>query len=547
MSESAEPQGPSSSYDDRLSLLSRLSVRISASLEVATVLEEVVVGACILTGARYGALGVFDSTGHVTQFITHGLSEAQRARIGSLPEGRGVLGLLHRLQQPLRLTDLSQHGDSSGFPANHPPMHSFIGTPIRFGDEHLGNLYLTEKANGGEFTQADEQILVLFAAQAAMAVHNAQLHEYAESERRRLETVLRTSPVGVFVADRTGHVHLVNDEGLRLVGQTMRTLQEYEQGLIHLRPDGTPCPPDQVPLRRALLRGETVREEEMWLQSKDGTTTIPTLINAAPLIDDTGKVSEAVAIIQDISRLKAVEQLKDEFLSMVSHDLKSPLAVVKGLCSAAMMNATDDTVQLPTGWLRTIDAEVDWLTELVNNLLDLSRLESGSMPLDLEECYPADLVGEALQHVQFSTGSRRQIDVDVPDDLPAVMGDYNQLKRVLLNFISNAEKYSDAPTPITVHAFQDDGGRLCIAVQDAGIGLDEEERAHVFEKFYRSPQHTQGQRQNPNGQRQGSGLGLAVCEAIVQAHGGEVWVQSTPGQGSTFGFTLPVEAVAAGC
>ena len=125
------------------------------------------------------------------------------------------------------------------------------------------------------------------------------------------------------------------------------------------------------------------------------------------------------------------------------------------------------------------------------------------------------------------------------------MGDYNQLKRVLLNFISNAEKYSDAPAPITVHAFQDDGGQLCISVQDAGIGLDEEEQAHVFEKFYRSPQHTQGQRQNPNGQRQGSGLGLAVCEAIVQAHGGRVWVQSTPGQGSTFGLTLPAAQGAA--
>ena len=185
-------------------------------------------------------------------------------------------------------------------------------------------------------------------------------------------------------------------------------------------------------------------------------------------------------------------------------------------------------------FLATMQDQVDRLTRLATDLLDLSRLESGSMPLDLEECYPADLVGEALQHVQFSTGTRRHIEVDVPSDLPPVMGDYNQLKRVLLNFISNAEKYSDAPAPITVHAFQDDGGQLCISVQDAGIGLDEEEQAHVFEKFYRSSH-------NARGGRSGSGLGLAICRAIMFAHGGTISVASEVGAGSTFRFELPFQ------
>ncbi len=175
----------------RLILLSDLGRRIASSLESDKVLQDVIDSACELTDARYGALGVFDRRGQIEKFATHGLSDEERERIGSLPEGLGILGWLHDLQEPLRLGDLTKHPRSVGFPPNHPPMRTFLGAPVRHSDEALGNIYLTEKANGADFTPEDESLLVLFAAQAAMAIRNSQLYRQVQDfvaleERERI-------------------------------------------------------------------------------------------------------------------------------------------------------------------------------------------------------------------------------------------------------------------------------------------------------------------------------------------------------------------------
>jgi len=175
----------------RLVNLSALGQRIAASLDVETVFQAVVDSACELTGARFGALGVFDSQRRIVQFLTHGLSEEERRRIGKPPEGLGILGWLQDLQEPLRLGDLTKHPRAVGFPANHPPMKTFLGAPVRHGDDVLGNVYLTEKENSEGFTPEDENLLVLFAAQAAMAIRNAQLHRQVQDlvvleERERI-------------------------------------------------------------------------------------------------------------------------------------------------------------------------------------------------------------------------------------------------------------------------------------------------------------------------------------------------------------------------
>ena len=151
----------------RLSQLSALGQRITSSLELPIVLQDIVAAAADLVGARYGALAVFDDSGRLRTFITHGITAEQRERLGPLPKGLGLLGLLHQDQKTLRLSDLSAHPRSVGFPPNHPPMKSFLGDPIRLDSEPLGSLYLTEKIDGIEFTAEDEDVLVLFASQAA--------------------------------------------------------------------------------------------------------------------------------------------------------------------------------------------------------------------------------------------------------------------------------------------------------------------------------------------------------------------------------------------
>jgi len=175
----------------RLVTLSQLGERIASSLDIDKVFQEVVDSACTLTGARYGALGVFDAGGRIEQFVTHGLTRQEQERIGRPPEGLGVLGWLRDLQEPLRLGDLTKHPRAVGVPPDHPLMKTFLGAPVRYQNNVLGNLYLTEKEHSEDFTPEDENLLVLFAAQAAMAIRNAQLHRQVQDlvvleERERI-------------------------------------------------------------------------------------------------------------------------------------------------------------------------------------------------------------------------------------------------------------------------------------------------------------------------------------------------------------------------
>ena len=156
----------------RVAKMSEVSRRVNESWDLDNVLQEVVDGARSLTGAQYGAVGVFDNSGRIQRFITSGMTSEERSRLGSLPQGLGILGYLNEIREPLRLADLTRHSRSVGFPENHPPMKAFLGAPIRHIGKPVGNIYLTEK-EGGEFSEEDQETLVMFASQAAIAIGNA--------------------------------------------------------------------------------------------------------------------------------------------------------------------------------------------------------------------------------------------------------------------------------------------------------------------------------------------------------------------------------------
>ncbi len=235
----------------RLVLLSRLGRRIASSLDPDTVLQGVIDSACELTDAQFGALGVFGAQGRLEKFITHGLTDEERERIGKLPEGLGILGWLRDLQEPLRLGDLTTHPRSVGFPPNHPAMKTFLGAPIRHADEALGNIYLTEKANAADFTPEDENLLVLFVAQAAMAIRNAQLHRQVQDlvvleERERIGMDLHDGVIQSLYAtglklescleDLTVNPELVAPELGKAVDQLNQVIADIRSYIFRLRP-----------------------------------------------------------------------------------------------------------------------------------------------------------------------------------------------------------------------------------------------------------------------------------------------------------------------
>ena len=235
----------------RLVMLSRLGQRIVSSLDVETVFQDVVDSACELTDARFGALGLFDAEGRIEKFFTHGVTEEERERIGKPPEGLGVLGWLRDLEEPLRLGDLTKHPRSVGFPANHPPMKTFLGAPIRHGNETLGNIYLTEKAGSEDFTPEDENLLVLFVAQASMAIRNAQLYRQVQDlvvleERERIGMDLHDGVIQSLYAtglrletcleDLPDNAAGVAPELTKAINQLNQVITDVRSYIFHLRP-----------------------------------------------------------------------------------------------------------------------------------------------------------------------------------------------------------------------------------------------------------------------------------------------------------------------
>lgn len=523
----------------RFGLLAQLLRRTTATLDPTEVLQHVVSAACELTGAKYGALGVFEESARIRQFVTHGLTAAERERIGALPQGRGLLGHLQQVQRPVRVTEISQHPLSVGFPPGHPPMHSFLGVPVRLEGEPIANIYLTEKAGGGPFTEEDEELLVVLADQAALAIRNARLHEVAERERERLRSLVDTSPTGVIVVDgRTRQVVLANREASRLVAGEFQpgiTLDEFISNITVTRPDGGAYPPEERPLGRALERGERTLAQEQRLVGRDGTA-VPALVNATPVYGPDGKVSGAIIALQDITPLEELERLRNEFLGMVSHELRTPLTAIKG--SAAMALGTRKTLAPAeaTELFQIIDEQADRLRDMVDNLLDITRIEAGTLSVTTEATSLRKVLEGAL--VAFArTSGGRETRITGVEDGTLVMADAHRIEQVLANLLSNAAKFSPAIAPIEVRASHG-ANEATVSVRDHGRGLSTQALSRLFRKFSQVPDER-------GVSAAGAGLGLAICKGIVEAHGGRIWAESAgPGTGATFTFTLPLAPAA---
>ncbi len=215
---------------ERLRSLLDAVVGISTDLELRSTLQRIVEAACALAGARYGALGVLsaDRTG-LADFITHGIDPAAHAKIGDLPHGRGVLGVLITDPRPVRLPDITEHPDSYGFPPHHPPMHSFLGVPVRTRDQVFGNLYLAEKQGADEFSEDDEEIVVALAAAAGVAIDNARLYELAQRRERWLAATAEITGVLVGTVRRTEALRLIARRSQEVSGAELVMVMLYDE------------------------------------------------------------------------------------------------------------------------------------------------------------------------------------------------------------------------------------------------------------------------------------------------------------------------------
>ena len=529
---------------DRLARLSEASLRITEDLDLGAVLEAVVDGARSLTGARAGGITTLDDDGQLQDFITSGLTDEDHQRFVDLPGGPEFFAYLSGLAEPLRLSDFSGHTESAGLPEITPPLGpvaTFLGTPIRLRGRHVGNLYLSDKGDGAEFTAEDEETLVLFASQAATAIANARQHREERRARAGLEALVNTSPVGVVVfAAKTGDVVSLNREARRIVDGLRNPDQSVEELLEVLsfrRADGREISLEEFPLAQALGTGETVRAEEIVIGVPDGRS-VTVLLNATPILSDEDEVESVVVTLQDLTPLEEAERLRAEFLAMVSHELRVPLTSIKGSIATLLgLSSNLDPVEARQ-FHRIIDQQADRMREMISDLLDVARIETGMLPIAPEPTSVMALVEEA-RTAFVTSGGGGNLRINLPPDLPLVMADRRRMVQVLGNLLSNAARHSPETSVVTVSALRQ-GGHVAVSVADQGQGIAAERLPRLFRKF--SPADDEDREHTA----EGSGLGLAICRGIVEAHGGRIWGKSDgPGLGSRFTFTVPAVEEAA--
>ena len=521
---------------NRLSRLSEASLRINESLELDAVLQGVLDSARSLTGASYGAFVLLNDSGEIEDFLSSGLTAEEAQGMWDLPDGMRFFELLSRTEGPLRLADMLGHIRSQGLPDLQPPVEvgpslPLLAAPVLHMGKRVGHIFVAERETGGEFSQEDEETLVMFASQAALVIANARRHRDERRARADLETLIDTSPVGVVVFDgKTGAPVSINREIRRIVDGLLNPDQRPEQLLEVLtvrRADGAEISLEELPLAQALSESETVRAEEIVLQVPDGRS-VRALLNATPIRSEEGTVESYVAVLQDLTPLEEQERLRAEFLALVSHELRLPLSSVKGsvvtlLNPPAPLNSAE-----MQQFHRIIDNQVDSMHELIGDLLDVARIETGALAIAPEPTDVALLAHEARN--AFRSSGRHPIDIDLAADLPWVMADRARMAQVLGTLLANAGRNSPESSPIEVSAVRD-GIHVAVAVADEGRGIPAGSLPHLFRKFA----GTDAERQGGD-----TGLGLAVCKGIVEAHGGRIWAESDgPGLGARFTFTIP--------
>ena len=520
---------------DRTSRLSAAILRINASLDLGTVLQEAVESACALTGARYGAIVTIDEAGQVQNFVTSGLTGDEHRQLEAWPDGLRVFEHFRDLQTPLRLGDLPAYVRSLGVSADLMRSKTLQATPMRHRGVHVGNFFLAEKEAGAEFTGADEEILVLFASQAATAIANARTHRAEQRARADLEALVDTSPVGVVVFDAKTGTSAFNREAKRIVkGLLMpgRSLEELLEVLTFRFADGREVALDELPLAQALSNAEPARAEEIELSVPDGRS-VTTLINATPIRAEDGTVESLVVTMQDLAPLEELERQRAQFLSMVSHELRAPLTSIKG-SSATVLGA--DPVPVPAEMLqffRIIDQQADHMRGLISDLLDAGHIDTGTLSVTPEPAEVAVLVDRA-RSTFLSGGGRQPLRIDLPPDLPRVLADEQRIVQVLNNLFSNASRHSAESSPIEVEAVRA-GLHVAISVSDKGRGV----APHLLPQLFRK--HAGGAGGEAGSRDRGYGLGLAICKGLVEAHGGRIRAESAgAGRGTRFTFTLPL-------
>jgi PAS domain S-box-containing protein len=379
---------------------------------------------------------------------------------------------------------------------------------------------------------------------AVLTAHDVTERRQAEAERERLlgelsrrtaelDAIIAAAPVGIRMLDASGRTLFLNPAAQRILGYSLEDLRlddaARSQRAELRRPDGRPVAVEDLPVTRA-LRGETIQNEVMVLRRPADEQECTISVSAAPIRSAEGEQLGVVAGYVDVTALRALEQQREEMTSIISHDLRSPLAIVQGQAQA-IRRALHNPERVAKN-AEAIVRSARQMNAIIQDLVDSARLESGQLMLMRGPVDLAQLVyGLKEQLSEALPMERVQVQAPARGDLPLVDADAARVERILTNLLSNALKYSAPGTPVVV-TLAPAGDEVVTSVRDRGRGIAPEELPRLFGRYYRAEAGRE--------RRDSLGLGLYISKGLVEAHGGRIWVESEVGKGSTLSFSLPV-------
>jgi signal transduction histidine kinase len=543
-----------------LRTLNEIALEVNSSLDNDTILNNSLTRLAQLIGVEHGSIMLLDRE---TDQLINSAVLGRHGNVGSVrfPLGKGIVGKVAQNRKPLNVPDVTTD------PNWEPPPEddvlakrsgSMIAVPLIAHHELLGVLVLSHEQTG-YFRDEHLRLLTAAANQIAIGIYNAQMYQQVEQQYwRRYEmqqlqekavsqstAILQSLSDGVIVCDQNGAVITVNLAAEKILDRPIDELVTWNLGdlLRRLlgRRDG------ELPLDDLLKHPWDERTQPRTLSTtfQIGPRTISVTLD--PVISTKEELLGAVAVFRDRTREVESDRLKTEFIGTVSHELRTPMTSIKGFTQLLTMGNLGPVNETQREFLNIIQSNAERMIAIINDLLDITKIETGSVELEIRPIHVAETLSKVLLDLQTKVHERQQtLTLSLPAGLPLVRADAHRFNQILFNLVSNAVKYTPRGGSITIEAREvsaeavpedeRDGLRpgryIQIDVRDTGVGIAPDDVPRIWERFYRT--------ENPlKVEAGGTGLGLSLVKPLVRLLGGRIWVESQINVGSTFSFVLP--------
>lgn len=535
----------------RTETLLRIMTELSSSLDFEGVLQRTlellneVIGAshatCMVLQADNNELRHLATVGYSNPLPPGGMPSA-------LNMNQGLVGWIMSHRQSVLIDDVLEDERWIQLPQSWYHHRSAVGAPIIIGDQLLGVLLLYYP-EVGHFSEEQLDLIQAAANQMAVAIKNAEMFHLIKEQKEDLSALLKDQKVetsrsrsileaiadGVLVTDQQGEITLFNHSAERMLDLSRaevigRSIDHFSvifedvasawKGIINTWMDD----PNSI---------QPMKTFSEHLKLENGSVLS---VNLAPVINH-DEFYGTVSVFRDITHLIEVDRLKSEFVATVSHELRTPMTSIKGYVDIMLMGVAGDLSEQQERFLSVVQQNTKRLTILVNDLLDLSRIEAGQINLVIQPLDLYALVKEVMKEIRrisIAEDKPMQFNIDLPVNLPHISGDPDRVRQILVNLLSNAYHYTPADGMVNLEAHVV-GADVQVDIQDNGVGIPQIDQDRIFERFYRGDNHMVYA-------TSGTGLGLSIVNKLINMHQGRIWVQSSgiQGEGSTFSFTLPV-------